>query len=137
MSWLLDTNVVSELRKGPRADPGVARWAAGRRDEAWLSALTIGEIRRGIELRRRRDGVAARNMDVWLDGLLGAFESRILPFDARVAEAWGRLNVPDPLPTVDAMIAATALVHDLTLVTRNVKDVAGTGVRLLNPFEAG
>lgn len=136
MSWLLDTNVLSELRKGSRGDPGVVRWAAGRRDDAWLSVLTVGEIRRGIELVRRRDAVGARNLDVWLEGLLGAFESRILPVDARVAEVWGRLNVPDPLPTVDALLAATALVHDLTFVTRNVKDVAGTGVRLLNPFEA-
>lgn len=137
MSWLLDTNVVSELRKGSRGDRGVARWAAGREDEAWLSVLTVGEIRRGIELRRRRDETSARHLDVWLQGLLGAFESRILPVDARVAEVWGRLNVPDPLPTVDGLLAATALVHDLTFVTRNVKDIAGTGVRLLNPFEAG
>jgi toxin FitB len=135
VSWLLDTNVVSELRKG--GDRGVSRWAAGREDEAWLSVLTVGEIRRGIELGRRRDEAAARHLDVWLQGLLGAFESRILPVDARVAEVWGRLNVPDPLPTVDGLLAATALVHDLTFVTRNVKDVAGTGVRLLNPFEAG
>ncbi len=135
MSWLLDTNVVSELRKGSRADPGVVRWASGRQDDAWLSVLTVGEIRRGTELVRRRDAVAARYLDVWLEGLLGAFESRILAIDARVAEVWGRLNVPDPLPTVDALLAATALVHGLTFVTRNVKDVAGTGVRVLNPFE--
>jgi predicted nucleic acid-binding protein len=135
VSWLLDTNVVSELRKGSRADPGVVRWASGRQDDAWLSVLTVGEIRRGTELVRRRDAVAARYLDVWLEGLLGAFESRILAIDARVAEVWGRLNVPDPLPTVDALLAATALVHGLTFVTRNVKDVAGTGVRVLNPFE--
>ena len=135
MSWLLDTNVVSELRKGTRADRGVVRWSEGRRDEAWLSVLTVGEIRRGIELRRRKDEVAAYHLDVWLAGLLGAFESRILPVDARVAEVWGRLNLLDTLPTVDGLLAATALVHDLTLVTRNVKDIAGTGVRLLNPFE--
>ncbi|MEZ4234989.1 MAG: type II toxin-antitoxin system VapC family toxin [Myxococcota bacterium] len=137
MSWLLDTNVVSELRKGARGDPGVVRWAAGRQDEAWLSVLTVGEIRRGIELLRRRDEAAARHLDVWLAGLLGAFESRILPVDVRVAEMWGRSNVPDPVPTVDGLLAATALVHDLTFVTRNVEDIAGTGVRVLNPFEAG
>ncbi len=136
MSWLLDTNVVSELRKGSRGDAGVVRWASGRQDDAWLSVLTVGEIRRGIELRRRKDEVAARHLDVWLQGLLGAFESRILVVDARVAEVWGRLNVPDPLPTVDGLLAATALVHDLTLVTRNVEGIAGTGVRLLNPFDA-
>lgn len=135
MSWLLDTNVVSEIRKGSRGDPGVARWAAGRQDDAWLSVLTVGEIRRGVELKRRKDEVAARHLDVWLQGLLGSFESRILPVDARVAEVWGRLNVPDPFPTVDALLAATAMVHGLTLVTRNVSDVQATGVKLLNPFE--
>lgn len=137
MSWLLDTNVVSEIRKGPRGDPGVRRWAAGRQDEAWLSVMTVGEIRRGIEQKLRKDAVAARHLEVWLQGLLGSFASRILPIDARVAELWGRLNVPDPVPTVDGLIAATALIHGLTLVTRNVKDVAGTGVRVLNPFEEG
>ena len=88
MSWLLDTNVISELRKGSRGDPGVVRWARGRQDDAWLSVLTVGEIRRGTELRRRKDDVAARHLDVWLQGLLGAFESRILPVDEQVAEVW-------------------------------------------------
>ncbi len=137
MSWLLDTNVITEIRKGPRGDKGVARWAAGRQDDAWLSVLTVGEIRRGIELKRRKDEVTARHLEAWLEGLLGSFESRILPVDARVAEVWGRLNVPDPRPTVDTLLAATALVHGLTLVTRNVQDVEGTGVKVLNPFDGG
>lgn len=135
MSWLLDTNVVSEIRKGARGNPGVVRWAAGRQDDAWLSVLTVGELRRGIELRRRRDELAARHLSVWFDGLVAGFGARILPVDARVAELWGRLNVPDPLPTVATLIAATALVHGLTLVTRNVREVAGTGVSFVNPFE--
>lgn len=135
MSWLLDTNVISEIRKGRRGDPGVVRWATGRNDDAWLSVLTVGEIRRGIELKRRKDEAASRHLEVWLQGLLGSFESRILPVDARVAELWGRLNVPDPRPTVDTLLAATALVHGLTLVTRNVRDVSGTGVKMLNPFD--
>lgn len=135
MSWLLDTNVISEIRKGRRGDPGVLRWANGRQDDAWLSVLTVGEIRRGIELKRRKDEVTARHLDVWLQGLLGSFESRILPVDARVAELWGRLNVPDLRPTVDTLLAATALVHGLTLVTRNVGDFSGTGVKVLNPFD--
>ncbi len=137
MSWLLDTNVISEIRKGPRADPGVARWVAGRQDDAWLSVLTVGEIRRGIELKRRKDEVAARHLEIWLQGLLGSFEARILPVDGRVAEVWGRLNVPDPRPVVDTLLAATAIVHGLTLVTRNVDDVVGTGARVLNPFAGG
>lgn len=135
MSWLLDTNVVSEIRKGSRGDPGVVQWSAGRDDDAWLSVLTVGEIRRGIELKRRRDEVAARHLDLWLEGLVNAFSSRILPVDQRVAEVWARLNVPDPRPVVDTLIAATAVVHGLTLVTRNTKDFEGAGVRLFNPFE--
>ena len=137
MSWLLDTNVVSEIRKGSRGDPGVRRWVADRRDDAWLSVITVGEIRRGIELTRRKGELTARQLEAWLEGLLGSFESRILPIDARVADVWGRLNVPDPRPTVDTLLAATALVHGLTLVTRNVKDIEGTGVQVLNPFDGG
>ena len=136
MSWLLDTNVVAEIRKGRRGNPGVVRWAGTREGESWLSVLTVGEIRRGIERKRRTDQVTAQRLEVWLQGLVGSFGSRILAVDARVAEVWGRLNVPDPVPTVDGLIAATALVHDLTLVTRNVRDVASTGVRVLNPFDA-
>jgi predicted nucleic acid-binding protein len=135
VSWLLDTTVISQIRKGSRGDPGVARWAADRQDDAWLSVLTIGEIRRGIELKRRKDEVTARHLEIWLQGLLGCFESRILPINDRVAEVWGRLNVPDPRPTVPTLLAATAIVHGLTLVTRNVSDVAGTGAKVLNPFE--
>lgn len=137
MSWLLDANVISELRKGPRADPGVLRSAQGREHDAWISVLSVGEVRRGIELNRRRDEPAAQLLDVWLEGLLTGYASRILPFDLAVAEIWGRLNVPSPRPAVDGMIAATALVHGLTLVTRNVRDVEGTGVRVLNPFSGG
>lgn len=134
MSWLLDTNVVSEIRKGKRGDPGVVRWASGRDDEAWLSVLTVGEIRRGIELKRRRDEVAAHHLDLWLEGLATSFASRILPVDQRVAEVWARLNVPDPRPVVDGLIAATAAVHGLTLVTRNTRDFEDAGVELFNPF---
>ena len=137
MSWLLDTNIVSELRKGERCHPGLRRWATGRQDDAWLSVLTVGEIRRGIELERRRDAQTGRTLELWLEGLVGCFESRILPVDTRVAELWGRLCVPDPLPVIDALIAATALVHGLTLVTRNTRDFAATGVKMLNPFDEG
>ncbi len=134
MSWLLDTNLVSELRKGGRADPGVRQWADGRRDIAFLSALTVGEIRRGIELKRRKDVVGARRLDAWLQGLLVRFDSRVLGVDQEVAEAWGRMNVPDPVPAVDGLIAATAIVHGLTVVTRNESDFARTGAMVLNPF---
>ena len=134
MSWLLDTNVVSEVRKGARAHENVARWYAMREGELWLSVLTVGEIRRGIEAKRRRDPESAEALEWWLEGLTGAFGARILPVDARVADVWGRLNVPNPLPAVDGLLAATAIVHGLTLVTRNTADIARTGVSYLDPF---
>lgn len=135
MSYLLDTNVISELRKGDRADPNVTAWFADVADEEiFLSVLTIGEIRRGIESVRRRDPDAAASLDSWLVRLSGAHNARILPVDRVIAEEWGRMNVPDPLPVIDGLLAATARVLGLTLVTRNVADVVGTGVELLDPF---
>ncbi len=136
MSYLLDTNVISELRKGERCHPSVARWYSSLDpEEVFLSVLTLGELRKGVELIRRRDRGAAERLDAWL--VLLAFEQaeRILPVDLVIAERWGRLNVPDPLPVVDGLLAATALVHDLTLATRNVSDVDRTGVQWVNPFE--
>ena len=137
MSYLVDTNVISELRKGQRCHPGVASWFAQvPSTEIYLSALTIGEIRKGIESIRRRDASAAEALDLWLGALLATYSERILPVDEGIAEQWGRFNVPDPLPVLDSYLAATATVHGLTLVTRNVKDVERTGVDCLNPFEA-
>lgn len=135
MSYLLDTNVISELRKGDRADPGVAAWFAGiGEEEIYLSVLTIGEIRRGIENLRRRDPAGASALDGWLARVSGAYGERILPVDRAIAEEWGRMSVPDPLPVVDGLLAATAVVLGLTLVTRNVADVESTGALLLDPF---
>jgi len=134
---LLDTNVVAELRKGARANPHVRSWFETLDPDAIvLSVLTIGEIRRGIESVRRRDAVTAKALERWLRRLVAEHGDRILPVDLPVTEVWGRLNVPDPLPVIDALLAATAKVHGLTLVTRNVKDVARTGVALMNPFDA-
>jgi toxin FitB len=134
--YLLDTNVIAELRKGPRASAHVRTWFAGvDADDIFLSALTIGEIRRGVESVRRRDPPAARALERWLRRLLLDHADRIVGVDAAVAEEWGRLGVPDPLPVIDGLLAATARVHDLVLVTRNVKDVERTGVEFLNPFE--
>lgn len=136
MSYLIDTNVISELRKGARADPRVAGWFAGlAEDELYLSALTIGEIRKGIERVRLRDRRAAASLDRWLREVIDFHRDRILPVDETVAEEWGRLSVPDPLPVVDGLLAATAAVHGLVLATRNVKDLRRTGVPLLNPFD--
>lgn len=134
MSWLVDTNVLSELRKGERANPGIRALFADADDDAlFTSVLVMGEIRRGIESIRRRDTSSALALEQWLDRLTRDFGERILPIDALVADRWGALNVPDPVATVDGLLAATALVHDLTLVTRNTRDVASTGVRVLDP----
>lgn len=135
MTWLLDTNVLSELRKGPRADAGVRDWFDKAVDrDLFTSVLVVGELRRGVESIRRRDRGAADGLAQWLESLVERFGDRLLPIDTAVANRWGELNVPDPFPTVDGLLAATALVHDLTLVTRNVRDVARTGVRLFDPF---
>jgi len=136
VSYLVDTNVISELRKGARADPEVRRWLESLDpDDVFLSVIVIGEIRRGIESIRRRDASAAASLDRWLKRVVSGHEGRILPVDARTADEWGRLNVPDPIPVVDGLMAATAKVHGLTLATRNVRDVKRTGVSLLNPFD--
>ncbi len=136
MSYLLDTNVISELRKGGRAEPNVTAWFADVADEEiFLSVLTIGEIRRGIESVRRRDPDSATALDRWLALLSEAHGDRVLPVDRAIAEEWGRMNVPDPLPAIDGLLAATARVLGLTLVTHNVADVEDTGVDLVDPFK--
>lgn len=137
MQYLLDTNVLSELRKSARCDPRVARWAevCAPRD-LFTSVLVIGEIRKGIELRRRSDPAQAQTLERWLRTVQETFRGRVLPVDQATAEAWGSLNVPDPVPTIDGLLAATAQVHGMTLVTRDASIPADRGVRLLNPFDA-
>ncbi len=116
-------------------DAGVAAWfdSVDSR-QLYLSVLTVGEIRQGICRLQRRDWAQSAVFDQWLAGLLSAYSDRIVPVTVDVAEEWGRLNVPDPVPVVDGLLAATAKVHDWTLVTRNISDVANTGARLHNPF---
>lgn len=136
MAYLLDTCVLSELRK-PKAHPGVTGWMAGiQPEEAFLSVLTLGEIRRGIELRRAKDQAAARALERWLIGLEAHYADRILPITAVIADRWGRLSPNQPLRVTDGLIAATAVEHKLTVVTRNTDDFARSGVSLLDPFEA-
>ena len=136
MSYLLDTNVLSELRKGKRANPRVVAWFEGVADkEVFISVLVLGELRQGVERVRRRDPAAAARLERWLDALATGYADRALPVDDRIADLWGRLSVPDPLPAVDGLLAATALVHNLTLVTRNVRDVEATGAEVFNPFD--
>jgi predicted nucleic acid-binding protein len=136
MTYLLDTNIVSEVHK-TAPDPNVMRWF-GQTDqhELRLSVLTLGEIRRGIERIRVRDSAKAAAIDRWLEGLVAQFSSQFAAIDADVAITWGRISAPRPLAVVDGLIAATAKVHGWTLVTRNVRDLAGVDVSLLNPFDA-
>jgi toxin FitB len=135
MSFLVDTNVISELRKGERGNPGVLKWAKATQAELlYTSVLVMAELRRGIELKRRRDAAQAEALDRWFSAVEVSFGSRVLAIDSRIADAWGRLGVPDPIPVVDGLLAATAKVNGLTLVTRNAVDMRKTNVPVLNPF---
>ena len=134
--YLIDTNVLSEIRKGAqRADPRVWSWWLDRREAAlFLSVMTLGEIRKGIEQLRKRDGVQAFTLDRWLEQTSHAFKDQILEISEEVADGWGKLQAIRPLPDIDALLAATALHHGLTLVTRNESDFTGLGVTMINPF---
>ena len=135
MSYLIDTNVILEFRKEHHADPRVLRWiGATLPSEHHTSVLVIGEIRHGVELLRRRDPQQAHVIERWMNGMIVKYSSRILPVDGRVADAWGRLGIPDPVPDIDGLLAATALVHGLTLVTRYAALLSMGGVRAINPF---
>ena len=137
MTFLIDTNIISEVRKGDCCDTTVAAWWSGvAEDDLWLSPLVLGEIRKGVELARRRDPQRAEALEAWLADVMSAFGNRVLPVDAAVAEQWGRMNAIRSVPVVDGLLAATAKANGLTLVTRNVADVAGLDVDTLNPFEA-
>lgn len=137
--FVLDTNVVSELRKAKagKADLNVAAWASGVPAAAlFVSAITILELETGVLLVQRRDPRQGALLRVWLDQhVLTAFSGRVLPVDTAVAQRCASLHVPDPRAERDALIAATALVHGMTVVTRNVADFAATGAPLLNPWE--
>ena len=136
MKYLLDTNVLSEVRR-PRGDEKVKRWISSASvSDLYLSVLVVGEIRRGTERLKRRDPEGTKVYEAWLDTVLKEYADRILPIDAEVAEEWGRISVPDPVPIVDGLMAATAKVRGMTFVTRNTADVERTGVRLLNPFDS-
>ncbi len=135
MTYLVDTNVLSEIRKGPRMNAGVAAWFAGVPEDAiYLSVLAIGEIRRGIQILRGRDPRQAAALDRWVSLIVRQHGDRILPIDLQIAEEWGGLISARTASPIDAMMAATARVNNLILVTRNVRHVSWTGVEVLNPF---
>ena len=136
MRWLLDTNYLSELRKSERANRGVLAWSLGHDPvQAAVSVVSVGEIRKGIENKRRTDLPQARALAEWFAGVLAEFENNILPVTIEIAQRWGLLLSKVAGAERDMLIAATALEHDLTLVTRNVSDFAGTGVRVVNPWK--
>lgn len=134
---LIDTNVISEARKGKRANPGVRDfWQRVDPEGVYLAVQTVGEIRGGLErVRRRGDGAQAKRLEAWLNELVTVYGDRILDFDIDCAQVWGKLMAGNPQHPVDKQIAAVALIYDLTVVTRNVQDFSGLGVRLLNPFQ--
>ena len=138
--YLIDTNVISEARKGIKAHPGVAGFfqqCIERAQPLYLSVVTIGELRRGGDLIHDRGDIdQAAHLEAWLSEVVHGYADFILPLDADSAQVWGRLRVPHPEHALDKLIAATALMHDLTVVTRNSDDFAGCGVRLLNPFRS-
>lgn len=133
--YLIDTSVVAELRRGERANAGVKEWFDKHAEhDLWLSVLVVGELRRGVALIRHRESAAAELLDGWLVGLEASYADRILPVSLDVTRRWATLNVPYPFPAIDGLIAATALTHELVLVTRNVVDLEPSGAELVNPF---
>ena len=134
MSFLLDTNVVSDLRRSGRRDGRLREWFDQQPPESlYISVVTIGEIRQGIEQLRRRDATQAQVLSRWLDELGRVYADRVLSIDYAVANEWGQLRARRTVPVIDAFLAATARVHDLTLVTRNVRDFAGLDVATFYP----
>jgi predicted nucleic acid-binding protein len=135
---LLDTNILSEVRKKAKANKGVRaffRQAIKNDTPLFISVVTVGELRRGVELNRHRSDVRQANqLEKWLDALLTEYQDHILELNQDIAQLWGRLRVPHPENVLDKQIAATALIYELTVVTRNHKDFVKTGVRVLNPF---
>jgi predicted nucleic acid-binding protein len=138
LSYLIDTNIISEVRKGDRCDARVSEWYASIADEdLFLSTLVLGEIRRGVELARPRDAGKATALERWLRDVEAAFGGRVLNIDSAVSDQWGRMSAIRTIPVIDGLLAATAVTNGLTLVTRNDRDIAGLGTTVLNPFRSG
>ena len=136
--FLIDTNIISEARKGRKANRGALEFFTANADEGrmYLAVQTIGELRQGVEkIRARGDEVQAKVLEKWLDATIQVYSDKILDFDEESAQVWGRLMSQNNQNPIDKQIAAIALIHDLTIVTRNTADFAETGVRIINPFE--
>jgi len=138
--YLVDTNVISEVRKRSKANAGVrAFFKQAIKDETrlFISVVTVGELRRGVEsIRHRGDVRQANQLEKWLEALMAEYQDHILDINQDIAQLWGRLRAPHPENALDKQIAATALIYELTVVTRNHKDFVKTGVRVLDPFTA-
>lgn len=136
--YLIDTNVISEIRKGDKTNLGVRQFfdtAIQNNTRLYVSSITIGELRRGVDLIfHRGDSIQGKLLENWLTSILDDYQDNILTIDAEIALLWGKMRVPEPQHALDKLIAATALNYDLVVVTRNVKDFENTGVSLLNPF---
>ena len=136
MPFLLDTNILSELRKGDRCNKNVSNWAAKECDQAhYISVLSLSEIRKGIELLRKKSPADCTPFEIWLQKLQSDYTNCTIAITTEIAERWGELSALRPLPVIDSLLAATALEHGLTLATRNTKDFDGLGIAIVNPFQ--
>jgi predicted nucleic acid-binding protein len=136
VKYLIDTNIISEVRKGARCDRYVAAWFESIADaDIYLSVLVVGEIRKGIERARPNNPVQATALEQWLTELVRSFTERIMPIDQAVADEWGRMSARRSLSTIDSLLAATAKMNGMTLATRNLSDVSDLDVHAINPFE--
>ena len=132
---LLDTNVVSELRRKDRCDENVREWHNGvSGEDLFISVLTLGEIRKGVAQKRGNDPTQAAVFENWLRDVVRQYEGRTLPVDGRIADVWGEMYAIRNVAAIDGLLAATAKIHGMTLVTRNVPNVEGLGVDIINPF---
>jgi predicted nucleic acid-binding protein len=134
LQYLLDTNILSETRKKQANERVISFLSAAEPSALFISVLSLGELRKGVALKSRSDADAAKRLGTWVDGLEFSFGDRILAVDAAIARQWGELSAQRSTPVVDTLLAATAFVHKLTLVTRNISDVHDLGVKLLNPW---
>ena len=139
LMYLIDTNVISEIRKGGKANAGVRQFfnaVITHNTPIFVSSITTGELRRGVDLIfHRGDSIQGKLLENWLTAILQQYQDHILVIDSDIALLWGKLRVPDAQHALDKLIAATALIYGLTVVTRNVKDFERTCVRLLNPYK--